>query len=250
MKKFLLACVAFGLLFTANFASAEQYGIYIAPKLFYSYQIMDDVKGEYKDDDGPISTGLSDKNDSTFGGGLALGYDFQPNFGVPIRTEVEYAIRSRSEGDDSYDERISPEEGEPFILNHEGSMKFDIQTIFVNLFIDFDTGTPFTPYLGGGVGAAFIKAKGSMKISESGTALFDESSSNSETNFAFNLAAGVGYDFNENLTFDLGYRYTDFGKAETGKNRWDSPSPDAPEFYNFDANLSAHEVLLAVRYTF
>ena len=54
----------------------------------------------------------------------------------------------------------------------------------------------------------------------------------------------------ENLTFDLGYRYTDFGKAETGKNRWDAPSPDAPEFYNFDTNLSAHEVLLAVRYTF
>ena len=60
----------------------------------------------------------------------------------------------------------------------------------------------------------------------------------------------MGYDFNENLTFDLGYRYTDFGKVETGTNRFYTGSPDEPEYYNFDTKLSAHEVLLAVRYTF
>jgi opacity protein-like surface antigen len=250
MKNFLISCIALGILVPSSFASAGNTGLYLAPKLFYSYQVMDDVKREYRDADGPMSTGLSDENDSTFGGGLAVGYDFQPNFDVPVRTEVEYAIRSRSEADDSYSQTIFPENGDPFVLNHQGSMKFHIQTIFINLYIDFDTGTRFTPYLGGGVGAAFIKAKGSMDISESGTTLYDESSSKTETNFAYNLAAGVGYDFNDNLTLDLGYRYTDFGKAETGENRWDSPSPDAPEFYNFDADLSAHEVLMAIRYTF
>jgi opacity protein-like surface antigen len=252
MKKIILTCVALGVLFTGNFASAEQSGIYIAPKFFYSYQRMDDVNRKFRDNDGPLSNGLSSKDDSTFGGALALGYDFQPNFGVPIRTEFEYAIRSRSEGDDSFSYRIEPGGGNPpFIYYGKGSMKFDIQTLFLNFFYDFDTGTPFTPYIGYGVGAAFIKAKGSMKVSYSNNEPgFDGSASNSQSNFAFNLAAGIGYDFNENLTFDLGYRYLDLGKVDTGTIRYDSPSPDAPEFYKYDATLSTHEVLLAVRYTF
>lgn len=247
MKRVFLAFFLIGAVFTANSAFAELMGVYVAPKLFYSLQMTDDSKLESTDNVGTVTEDVDDEDDSTFGGALAIGYDFQPNFGVPVRAEVEYALRSQSKVGNS-DEYLVDDGEDSFILQGDGSMKFDIQTLFLNVYYDIDTGTPFTPYIGGGVGWAFIKARGALELTVLGTQIFDESASNTETNFAWNLAAGVGYDFNENLTFDLGYRYLDFGDVETGTMTSTLSGP--PVDINYDTSLTAHEVLLAVRYTF
>ena len=246
MKRIFLAIFLIGAVFTANSAFAELMGVYVAPKLFYSLQMTDDSKLESTDDVGTVTEDVDDEDDSTFGGALAIGYDFQPNFGVPVRAEVEYALRSQSKAGNSDEYLVDDGEG-TYLLRGDGSMKFDIQTLFLNVYYDIDTGTPFTPYIGGGVGWAFIKARGALELTVLGTEIFDESASNSETNFAWNLAAGVGYDFNENLTFDLGYRYLDFGDVETGTMTGEL---DETVDVNYDTSLTAHEVLLAVRYTF
>lgn len=77
----------------------------------------------------------------------------------------------------------------------------------------------------------------------------DESASNTETNFAFNLAAGVGYDVSDKFTIDLGYRYADFGEGKTGK-------VPVNTFLSNNVNLTgkarivAHEALFGIRYKF
>jgi outer membrane autotransporter protein len=240
MKKIFALAGILALLLSASVALAEQNGLYVAPKFVYSYQRIDntelkiDVEGLFSD-----SQDLDDEKDSAFGGALAFGYDFNPNFQVPVRVELEYAIRSESEGDYS-----SSFTEDSVLIRESGTFKFVVQSVFINAFYDFDTGTAFTPYIGGGLGIAIIDADGKLKVSEDGTGVYDESASNTETNFAFNLAAGVGYDVNEALTLDLGYRYADFGNAESGDVGFDDVEIKGK------AHLKAHEVLFGLRYTF
>lgn len=81
-----------------------------------------------------------------------------------------------------------------------------------------------TPYIGGGVGIARNEISG---LSDQGVQRFPLlgggtaptagfASNNSKSNFAYALMAGVGYEINKNLTLELGYRYLNLGKAESG----------------------------------
>ena len=240
MKKILAVVGVVGLFFSSSVVFAEQSGVYIAPKFVYTYQRIDntemkiDVEGI-----GSASGALDDEKDSAFGGALAIGYDFKPNFQTPVRVELEYSARSESEGDYSSSFYLDSD-----LIRTSGSLKFLVQSVFLNVFYDIETGTPFTPYVGGGLGVAIINADGDLEVSDDGDSVYDESSSNTQTNFAFNLAAGVGYDVNDALTLDLGYRYADFGNAESGDVGFDDIEIKG------EADLIAHEVLFGLRYTF
>ena len=67
----------------------------------------------------------------TLGGALALGYDFNSQFGVPVRAEVEYALRGNSEKSWNYDK----------ILDLKGA--WNASTLFLNLYYDFRNSTAF-----------------------------------------------------------------------------------------------------------
>ena len=115
--------------------------------------------------------------------------------------------------------------------------------------MDIPTGTAFTPYLGGGIGFGFIDYKASFNADDrtDGTESGSWSSSTNETNFAWSLGGGVAYDFTENWTVDLGYRYIDAGKVSTssrvteGGDSWTTKAK---------ANVQTHDIMLGVRYTF
>lgn len=71
-------------------AAAENTGVYGGLKFIDSIQstgpfsLSGDVKG----------LGVGQHSQNTVGGGIFVGYDFYPHFQVPMRTELEYAIRS------------------------------------------------------------------------------------------------------------------------------------------------------------
>jgi opacity protein-like surface antigen len=240
MKNLVVLSALFLFISFATASFSGQVGAYIAPKLLYSHQIIGNSEINV-DVPGLVSSSdeLSGAQCSSFGGGLAVGYDFKPNHKVPVRVEVEYAMRSQSEEKYSDSTYFGPD-----LLEVSGALNFSAQSIFLNIFYDFDTGTNFTPYIGGGLGFAIIDAEGELKISANELAIHDESASSSATNFAFNIAGGCGYEVNDNITLDLGYRYTDFGDAETGDVGF------APLVIKGKADLAAHEVLFGFRYTF
>lgn len=241
MKKCSVFCALLGVFCFSAFATAGEYsGYYIAPKFLYSYQRIDDASLSVDlTGIGSQSADLDSEKDSSFGGALALGYDFAPNFAVPVRMELEYAMRSQSEG--SYSDAFY--DGGT-LIKESGDMKFDVQTVFLNAYFDIETGTAFTPYVGAGVGVAIVKADGSIKITADGDSIYDESAAETQTNFAFNLGAGIAYDFNENVCIDLGYRYSDFGKSETGDLGFGELSVEGK------ARVVAHEGMLGLRYMF
>lgn len=100
-------------------------------------------------------------------------------------------------------------------------------SVMANAYFDYLTCTPWTPYVGAGIGSAYLKADNGNQAK-------------SVYNLAWQVMAGLTYDINSHWTLDAGYRYADLGRIR--KN-----------FGNGNvAKLTArdHEVMLGVRYTF
>lgn len=264
MKKFFAFCGALalvGLIQTGASAAeqaAKQSGVYVAPKFVYGYTVMDKLKAGMDvvtpGVSGSVGVGSSsdDDNDDVFGGALAVGYDFSKRYDLPIRAEIEYSIFSRAEGSLSDQVKLAGGVRVPVTLDQE----LNIQTLFANVYYDITTGTPLTPYLGAGVGLAFIDADGDFtdSISMGGTnvPLTVDGGSKSNTNFAWNVGAGAAWAFTDNLSVDLGYRFAYLGEAKSG-----TMSVAAPALTNESVNISSktenlylHQVLLGLRYTF
>lgn len=210
----------------AAFAGEQgPYGpFYMGARAGVSFQKIDNLENALGD------ATVSKDNESNAVGvfGVALGYDFQ-QLGAPIRAEIEYSYRS----DFDYD-------ADPLFSNAavttSATSNLNSHTVMLNAYYDIDTGTRFTPYVGGGLGVAINRTKATA------SALGQSASgSKTKTNLAWSLAAGVGYAFDANWVAELGYRYIDLGKAAYGDSDISILTSD---------NVTAHEVLAGLRYRF
>ncbi len=191
-------------------AAAEINGIYAGGKFIYGYQTSWGSN--------VFSTSHSD---SVLGAAGFVGYDFYKQSDTPIRTEIEYAFRGNL-----YNSDAGP--------GYTSDTHYDMQTLLVNFYYDFYNESDFTPYVGAGIGAAFITGEYNYNIG--GNKLKGELD---DTVLAWNVGAGVGYAINEQVTADLGYRYlstSDSNKEKAG--------------YNLQTSTSSHEVSLGVRFSF
>lgn len=85
-----------------------------------------------------------------------------------------------------------------------------------NAYIDLGRYHGFTPYVGGGIGVTRNTISDLRDWDTSGIGGGGWAGSASRFNLAWALMAGVGYDVNERLTLEAGYRYLNLGKAESG----------------------------------
>ena len=217
MKRGILCFALVAIFALPALAAAEVHGVYVAPKFLVGIQ-----------DSGQFSRTNIAKDyfkqhgQAVFGGALAVGYNFAPKCNVPIRTEVEYALRSNS-----WHDRDGVDGGVRWATKHT----LNISTLFFNAYFDIPTGTPFTPYIGGGVGMGF-NYTGIYLDDAGGRASFDQY----DTTFAWNAGGGVSYAFTENVSADLGYRFIGAGCREVdrtvgGQKIKLSSSPYINEFY-------------------
>lgn len=242
MKRLVLAatlCLALALSEPA--LAADKIGVYVAPKFFASQQNSDGF-GESDNVGFGLGNPLRDatnvkknKSDMNAGGGLAVGYDFRPTLSLPIRTEIEFATHGQATFSRSGNSAYA---GGPAVT---ADRKASVSTLFANAFYDIDTGTKFTPYVGGGIGVAQIRVKDNFWHAYAGRT---GSSSKTVNNFAWNLGAGVAYSFDSSWSVDLGFRHNDFGKVKN--NAIDTNG------YVFQAKdrASSEEMLLGLRYSF
>ena len=127
MKRCFAALALICALALSGVAQAEGTGMYLAPKFLMS------IQNTYP----TVEIGPNDVSEGnsqfTLGGALALGYDFNSQFGVPVRAEVEYALRGNSEKSWNYNNK----------LDLKGA--WNASTLFLNLYYDFRNSTAFTP---------------------------------------------------------------------------------------------------------
>ena len=72
--------------------------------------------------------------------------------------------------------------------------------------------------------------------------------SNTDTNLAYSIGAGVSYNPIQQVNVDLGYRYVDLGKVESGMNVFNNARGLQDE--QMKAHLEKNEFYLGVRYKF
>ena len=224
----------------------EQIGIYVAPKFMSGWAMMNGMNTSWGEGMAAPANVINllhieDETEMTFGGALAVGYDFKHKFDVPIRTELEYAYMSETSASMSKDINATQ--------HWAAKQNFQAQTLFVNVYYDFHNKSSFTPYVGVGIGLAFINTNANFAMTDSGTpagSWASSTGSHTETNFAWNVGAGVGYDINERFTIDLGYRFASLGGADT---KFSKDSGDDWVRGKTD-NLYMHQLALGLRINF
>jgi outer membrane immunogenic protein len=222
----LVASLAFGTAY-----AADNGGVYVGVKGGYEYK---DISKKGVGDSNAAATNNNATNQSWSSGdggvfGGSIGYNFA-DMGLPVRAEVEYL---HHEGF-----KYSATNSTTGVFNNKVD---NIHTVFANFYYDIKTGTAFTPYVGAGLGVAWLDQKYSSTFT--GWTAATDNGSKSFTNFAWNLGAGVGYSVTDNIILDLGYRYSNLGETKSvasANNRITLGKQD----------ISTHEGLLGLRYQF
>ena len=117
-------------------------------------------------------------------------------------------------------------------------------TLMFNGYKDLGNFGGFTPYVGAGIGVAYHRMD-EVYFTENPN-LTNRIEGDNDLAFAWSLMAGVGYQLSHNTVLDVGYRYIDMGKAESGR-------VDSAGFVNPRVELDdidAHEVKVGIRYHF
>lgn len=196
MKRLLaLFCFAMLVSFPAM-SSAEGTGMYLAPKFLMSIQDT----GQVHRSSSLAGSGVGDYSQFTLGGAFALGFDLWPQQMIPLRMEVEVALRGNSESSWS----------DNGLYAREVKGVWNNTTLFANLFWDFHNDSSLTPFIGGGLGLAFNYTGYDITMHNGEKLSIDDR----QTNFAWNVGAGVSYEVNEMLAIDASYRFVGLGYNE------------------------------------
>lgn len=196
MKRVLAIAALVLTLALPGLAAAESTGMYLAPKFLMSIQDT----GTISRSSALAGSGVDDYSQFTLGGALAVGYDLWPQQMIPLRFEIEFAMRGNSE------KNWSDTGGN--LSGVKGT--WNNSTLFANLFWDFHNDTNFTPYIGAGLGLAFNYTGFDFTARNGDKFSVDDRF----TNFAWNAGAGVSYSFNDNFAVDASYRFVGLGYNE------------------------------------
>ncbi|MEM6711738.1 MAG: outer membrane beta-barrel protein [Pseudomonadota bacterium] len=173
--------------------------------------------------------------------GGAVGYQFNQYFRADI--SAEYRMRTAFDGLDRFD--ISGDG--TFDQTNDYSADKSEFVVLANAFVDLGQYEKISPYIGAGIGASYTTIHDLVDVNEvtTGVAFAD---SNGEWDLAWALYAGLGFEVNDHLTLDLGYRFLSIGDAESGDvDPFDGGSVVSPVLFN---DIYSHDVTFGVRYAF
>lgn len=128
--------------------------------------------------------------------------------------------------------------GEHYSTYYATNFESDVSALYLlgNVWLDLNTGSGITPYIGGGLGAAYTYVN-----------LLDMWSGDwgyHGVGFAYQLGAGVQVDVADNVKLDLGYRY----KAASNLSLDDTDEPGRDSLEDYD--LSAHVLQAGLTFKF
>ncbi|MBR1605713.1 MAG: porin family protein [Alphaproteobacteria bacterium] len=235
MKKMLLLAGIATVAFSVH-ANACDWKPYISAKLTAS-QLSVNTSGRYVGD-GFIEKSLNSGDETqhvwgtSFAAGAASG---------AIRTEIEWHRNTAARMSDT-NSTINAILGNTV---ETGKAKIKTDALLLNAYYDFETDSAFTPYVGAGIGYAKTKITQSRYVSWALEG-FDKAT-NSHTNFAWQIGAGIAYALNDHVSIDVGYRYIDYGKFNV-KNYVDEGWRDGIRRTSYE--VTENELYAGIRYSF
>jgi opacity protein-like surface antigen len=144
----------------------------------------------------PVPT-TADKIDKSGVVGLGVGYKMQW-----FRADVtlDYGTKTKYWGNTT-------------ALVPDFTARIDSITTLANIYGDLGTWYGVTPYIGAGVGGAYLRTG---DFSRASLPLITPVPATSNWNLAWAWMAGISYKISQNYAVDLGYRHISFGEATTG----------------------------------
>lgn len=177
-----------------------------------------------------LSVGVMMPDDSTLTdrSGANAKISYSPGFSVSGTGGYAFGNGLRLEGELAYRQAAMDQ---IMVSGLSGKINSDLQSIgmMANAYYDFRNASAVTPYIGAGLGFANVTV-GDGAIN--GIKVWNKAD---DTVFAYQVAAGVGFEINNALTFDVGYRYY--------------ATPDA-KFELAKADFSSHNLMLGIRFKF
>jgi len=218
-KRYLLgAGIALAMAFSWASAQAQLFVMPSGPGALYfgiegGWTHLEDTKGNL------AGIGVTQRFDEGFNVGARAGYEWGP-----LRFEEEFNFGENK------NTRLSA-----FGFNTPINGQRNRYAIMTNAIYDFTLGWPVTPHIGVGIGAVNLSDKISTKPPFAFTV-----DSNSQWEFGYQAIAGIRYNINPALAFDLDYRYL----ATT------DPTFRAAGGFKYRSEYSTHNVVasLSVRF--
>ena len=165
--------------------------------------------------DSDIKNGTSGEAsfDTGFGAGGSVGYDFGP---ARLEGEIEYR-------NNDYDKA-----GLDGATKEKSGGSYQSLALMVNGYYDFENASSFTPFLMAGIGGANVDTD---SVTSGGLNIASDNS----WQFAYQVGAGVGWEFTDSWILDVSYRF--FGTTN-------------PSFGGSDMQYLSHNLFLGIRYSF
>ena len=153
---------------------------------------------------------LSKSFEPGFTGGVGVGYVWGPHIRTDLTVDIHSIMNANYNG-------TTVAGGQSLTI--QDKTKFMSTILLMNGYYDIRTGTPFTPYIGGGVGFA-VNQLTQEAAQDNNTAGTNIAASGRTTHIAFAGAAMVGlnYDINTFVSLDVGYRYLYIGGSDVDIN--------------------------------
>lgn len=187
---------------------------------------------------------LSSEFESSGLAGAAIGYRFNDWFRGDL--SAEYRMRAGYNGLDRYDADNNGSFGDAGDGTNQYTADKSEFVVMANAFLDMGTYHGITPYVGAGVGASYTMIDNftDTNVPQSGVAYATD---NGEWAFAWALHAGLGYEVNDRVTLDLGYRYLHIGDASSGDIITYTGTSNINNPMEFNG-ITSHDVTFGFRY--
>jgi opacity protein-like surface antigen len=150
---------------------------------------------------GLSDTWLGDSFLPSFTGGVGVGYVWSQSFRTDLTVDIHSIMSATFDGSQTY-----ATGGVPGTLTVNDKTKFMSTILLANAYYDIRTGTPFTPYFGGGIGFAVNQLTRGVDWTDA-TGSFSESARTTRVNFAAAAMVGLNYEMSSFTSLDVGYRY-------------------------------------------
>jgi opacity protein-like surface antigen len=152
---------------------------------------------------------LSESFEPGFTGGVGVGYVWGPAFRTDFTVDIHSISQAKYNGTQSYFDGAAVQ-----TLAVQDKTSFMSTILLLNAYYDIRTGTPFTPYIGGGLGFTVNDASRHISASQAGVTT-NASGSTTDVQFAAAAMVGVNWELSSFTSIDVNYRYLYIGGSGT-----------------------------------
>jgi opacity protein-like surface antigen len=186
------------------------------------------------------------KIDSVSAGAPTTSHSIDDSFGASVGAGLKYQwFRSDITLDRGASSKFRATTAQPATTQPRYTGTIDSVSALANFYVDFGTWSGFTPYVGAGLGATYLRAY-DYRDSILSPLVTGPSPKGEEVNFSWAWMAGVSFQIHPQWLVDVGFRHLQLGDVAMTAGTNPQLSTDSTTL----RKLSTNEVRIGVRFLF